>query len=77
MRLSPLRNAQHTLVFALKRYGVIFAIYGELVAGILAAEIAIDGAGIFTLGRIRSSLVMPFSIFVIPIIGASPFRTNS
>lgn len=67
----------HTLVFALKRYDAMFAIYGGLVASILAAEIAIDGVGIFTLGRIRSSLVMPFSIFVMPIMGASPFRTNS
>jgi len=53
-------------------------IYGGLVAGILAADIVIGGGGgIFTLGRIRSSLVMPFSIFVMPIMGASPFRTNS
>ena len=52
-------------------------IYGGLVAGILAADTVIDGGSIFTLGRIRSSLVMPFFIFVMPIMGASPFRTNS
>ncbi len=77
IKRSPSRYAEHTLVCAPKRCGGMRVIYGGLVAGILAADIAIGGGGIFTLGRIRSSLVMPFSIFVMPIMGASPFRTNS
>ena len=52
-------------------------LYGALVAGILPAETVTDGGGTFILGLNRSSLVVPLSIFVIPIIGGSPFRTNS
>lgn len=51
--------------------------YGGLVAGILAAETVTEGGGILNLGLRSSSLVIPFSILVMPMIGGSPFRTNS
>ena len=46
-------------------------------AGILPAETVTDGGGICTLGLMRDSLVIPFSIFVSPMMGGSPFLTNS